>query len=170
MARFGSLASLNPAGRSVDSTDVFIGAVLGLAGAAGAKMLFSKVPQLATAPEIVKRAVPLLGAAAAGAAISFLGPKLKLSPDKASGYFVGAVAAGAALTAWGEVKNRFPQLADIVDLRLNGYGIPIDEPNYNGVITDDSQISGGYLGQASMDDLRESAMGGDESATDMLLS
>jgi len=133
---------------SVGAKDVMVGAGLGLAGTAGLKYALNKSGMMASLPDFALKAFPLLASAVTGGAAYAI--QKKKNSSRAKSHFVGAVAAGAAVTAWDVLRNNVPDLSDLVSVRLNGYrgynrgmGVLVaDNPGrlagYNGVIINDS--------------------------------
>ena len=104
MPSFGSLKDFNPIGKSVNSTDVLIGAGIGLAG--GGLIMYGVRRFWPTAPAVVVTYSGPLSAVAAGAAAYSL--FRKKSKGRALGYFAGAVAVGVVPVIYGMVKSALP--------------------------------------------------------------
>ena len=142
---------------SVEAKDVVIGVGLGAAGSGALKYALNATGMSAKLPDLVNRFFPLVGGVVAGGAMHAIFKRK--SAAKAKAYFVGAVAGGVAVTAWGALQNQFPQLADLVSVRLNGYsrgmGVLVnDQPGrlaaMNGVIIDDSSSNLAQLNALNM--------------------
>lgn len=151
-------------GRNVNSTDVAIGAGIGLLGTLVLKGAGNKYLSFLPAPLL--KGSPLLGSALSGG-LAYMWQR-RTAPTRADAYLAGAVLAGASVQAWDILKTQFPSgLGDVVSLRFNGnrYGVFIDErtpavgpggASYNGVIVDEpnsrsmSDYNLGQLAQLSM--------------------
>lgn len=145
-------------GKSVNSTDVLIGAGAGVIGSGAVKFALSKIPfQI---PAALAPIMPVLTSAAVGAAL-YYGQK---KSSKGVAHFTGAVAAGTAIALMDFAKAQAPQyFGDVVSLKLGnygrGYGLLIDENpraemralnGYNGLIIDDTPRNLAGLAAASM--------------------
>lgn len=123
------LKSLNPLGKSVSSTDVLVGAFVGLAGGALLSKAIAKF--WPTAPTfLVQYSGPITSFAAGAAALALLKNK-----HKGSGYFAGAALAGVVPFVWTMVAPKIPGLADYVSVPL---GYPVDVPQM-GILVDEGQ-------------------------------
>lgn len=122
--------------KSVNSTDLLIGAGVGLAGTAVAKWALKTFMPAAPTPvagygafdvsSALKYATPLLGGAIVGTAAYFL--QKKGNPSRATGHLVGALAAGASVTVMDVLRDQVPQyFGDVVRLPMNGMGILVNE-------------------------------------------
>lgn len=112
-----SLKALNPLGKHVASTDVLVGAFVGLAGGAGLRWAVNRF--WPTAPAFLQKYLVPISVVGAGAATMLV---LK-NKSKAQGYFTGAALAGLVPLGWGLITTQFPALADYVSVN---YGYPID--------------------------------------------
>lgn len=146
----GGLKDLNPLGKSVNSTNVLMGAGLGIAGGSLVKFGLAKFagPKL---PQIVKDHIEVISAAIAGFGAYAL--YRKKNKPKGAALLIGALIAGAAPLASNLLRRQFPQLGDMVDLKLAGYG------DMNGFLVEDRarQMNGflvndlkGYAGDPAM--------------------
>lgn len=107
--------------KSVNSTDVLVGALIGTAGSGVVKYVIRAVGLQDKLPVLVQNWMPLLGSAAAGS-IAFMLERGS-NRARAQGHLVGAVAAGAAAQAWGLLKSEYPEyFGDVVALKFAGYG------------------------------------------------
>jgi hypothetical protein len=145
----------------VNSTDVLAGLGIGLLGVGAAKLAANKLA--ITLPPIVVSAFPLIGGALAGVGAFML--QKNSNPNRGKGHMVGAIGAGAAVTAMDMLRTNDSTkeyFADITTLRLGRYGVMVRSPNYrrpglNGVMVRDTNYSPrqratmSALGRASMD-------------------
>ena len=131
--RFGNF---NPLNRGVNSTDVLVGSIAGIAGGFGIKYLISKYAA-SSVPAAVQGFLPFLGPAVTGLALSMA--QKRSTPVRGSGHFVGAVAAGVAMQAWNYGKQTFPEFADYVALPMSRYGMLVqDNSNPFGLLVQDN--------------------------------
>lgn len=148
----------------VRGTDVLIGALASLAGIWGVKKILNMPMFVGKVPAGLLNFVPAISGAVAGTAAYMLLKRTKMA-HKAAGIAVGAVGAGVAINAMNFLKVKFPELADLVDLRLSG--IILNDPavqamrGYNGLLMDDS----GRLGATDFAAL--GAVGGAEAYEDL---
>lgn len=126
-----SLKTLNPLGRAVNSTDVLIGAFVGLAG--GVLIQKAIVRFWPTAPAFVQNYMGPISTVGAGAlALTVLKNK-----HKATGYFAGAALIGLAPLVWGKVAPMVPGLSDYVSVNYGmltnvaPMGLLVDEGRAN---------------------------------------
>jgi hypothetical protein len=167
-------------GESVDSTDVLLGMGAGLIASAAVKAALKNfAPQVyAQIASTAGMFLPALTGAAGAAAVYFGGTKLlKMSPHKASGLAVGAVAVGGALSLWDFARANLSGVASGmldfsgtvgVNLGHNPYGMLIDDSAGQGV-----NGMGGLIVADHSDGLAELAaisMGPDDDGIDALLS
>lgn len=141
-----SVKGLNPLGKSVNSTDVFLGTAVGVVGGGIiAKLLMKFWP---TAPSFVQRNIGPISSIAAGfAAKSFL------KGTRGESYYVGAALAGLAPIGWSFLQSLpIPGLSDYVDVNL---GL-LTDVNPMGLLVDE--------GSSRMSELAAYAMGNDEEA------
>ena len=104
MPSFGDAKEYNPFNKHVNSTDVIIGAGIGLAG--GGLVNYGLMKFWPTRPAVIGTYAPAITPILAGlVAYSFFRKKSK---SRAEGYFAGAVAVGIAPTVWGMVKSALP--------------------------------------------------------------
>ena len=149
---FPSLGNFNPLGQDVNSTDVLIGAVAGLAGSGAIKFAVGKLG--IALPDFLTKFWPLVGSSAAGAAL--YAAQRGSNKRRGKGHFVGAVGAGVALTAWDLMKAQLPgYFDDVVGLRYGryaGYGLMANNPGpqMQGLIVDNSRSNLGALAAMSM--------------------
>lgn len=153
----GAFPALN---RSVNVTDVGVGAVGGLVAAAGVKALVGKFAPgvLMQAEGIAGKAMPLVTGFAAAAAL-YYGQK---KSDRGFGHAVGAVVAGLTLTAIDFLRGQNflgLQFGNVTSVRLGQYG---------GLLVPDSTDGrmGGLLvadtTDARLNELAAMSMGGDD--------
>ncbi len=132
---FGDLKTLNPIGQSVDSTDMLLGAGIGIVAGAAVKigigkvntMSGGKVPTFFTG-QYASAISTVLG----GGAVALL--LAKKAPKRAAGIFVGAVAAALVPVANGLLATQFPTyFSDYVS--MPNFGVIVNTPQL-GVIVD----------------------------------
>ena len=97
----------------VKGSQVLVGLLIGLAGVAGARIVSRSMTGL---PDAVDKALPLIGASVAGLVSWFI--FRKKNPERARSFLLGAAAAGGVTTVWPALQNQFPQLQDLVRLRM----------------------------------------------------
>jgi hypothetical protein len=120
------MRDLNPLGHTVRSTDVLIGAGIGLAG--GGLVMYGIRTYWPTAPAFVTQYGGPLSAIAAGFGAYTL--FRKKSAARAQGYFAGAVAIGVVPAVWQMVKGALPASVQ------SYFGDPvIAMPSYRGLLT-----------------------------------
>lgn len=121
--RFGAMVQIPGLGtlnKSVNTTDVLIGAALGLGGTLALKGLGNKL-LAGKVPDFILKGSPLVGGVITGGAAYFLGAKKNKA--KANAHLFGALIAGASVQAWDVLKTSFPEgLGDVVSLKLGRYG------------------------------------------------
>lgn len=171
MVQIPGLGVLN---KSVNTTDVLMGAALGLAGTlalkgVGNRMLAGKVP------DFLLKGSPLVGGILTGAGLYAFGAKKNKA--KANAHLFGAAVAGASVQAWDVLKTTFPEgLGDVVSLKLGRYGsrgygsVFVDERTpavgpggaaYGGMIVDEP---GRSLSDHNLAGLAAMQMGDDENS------
>lgn len=104
MPSFGAGAEYNPLNKHVNSTDVIVGSVIGMAG--GGLVMYGIRKFWATAPAFVMTNSGAISSVAAGLAAHAL--FRKKSKSRAEGYLVGAVIAGVVPAVYGAVKSALP--------------------------------------------------------------
>lgn len=178
-----SLKGYGVMNKSVNSTDVLIGGLIGGAGASLAKAIVNKMEETKPGgvPDLAKRLLPLIGAAGAGTLAYAL--QSKGNKSRATGQLVGAISVGAGVTAWDALKANLPQyFGDVVSLRLSGYpgyGVFVNENTpaigpgamggYGGLIVDENQRAmAGYADNPNLAALAQVSMGGDDDGIDEL--
>lgn len=141
----------------VSAMDTVVGVGLGAAGGLAIKYGLNASGFSANLPDFVNRLWPLVGGALTGGVLYAAQKKSK--PARAKAHFVGAVAGGVGAAIWDSARAQFPQLADLVNVRLNGYSSPYgvlvnDQPGrlaaYNGVIVNDSSSNLAHLNALNM--------------------
>jgi len=144
----------------VSAMDTIVGVGAGAAGGLGLKYALNSSGMAANLPDLVNRFWPLVGATATGALMYAL--QKKKNAARAKAHFVGAVAGGVGATIWDTARSQFPQLADLVSVRLNQYhGSPYgvlvnDQPGrlaahgYGGVIVNDTSSNLAQLNALNM--------------------
>ncbi len=180
--RFGgtvgvNLGNLPLVGDSVNSTDVLIGLAAGVVASAAVKGLAKRFAPgvYAQVASTAGQFLPAVAGAAGAAAVYFGGTKLlKMSDHKAKGLAVGAVAAGAALSAWDFARAQLAgvgggmlDFSGTVGVNLGGYGMLIDDSAGQGV-----NGYGGLIVADHSDGLAELAavsMGPDDDGIDALM-
>ena len=135
MPSFGDAKDLNPLGKTVNSTDVLIGAAVGLVG--GGLVNYGIRTYWTGAPAMVQQYAPVLTPVAAGfGAYAFLRRKSKA---RAQGILAGAVAIGVIPYLWGQIVK--PALPASV---TQYFGDPVvSMPGFGGLLT---RSPGGYHG------------------------
>jgi len=144
-------------GEKVNSTDVLVGAGLGMAASGAltwlANMLFAPKPggDLATEQNKVKmlgwakKAMPLVGSFLSGTVLFAV--QQKASPERAQGHAIGAMAAGVGLTTWDLLKAQFSaQLGDYSLVQIPGYSAAPSIPyyGYGDVFVNEPLVPKGY--------------------------
>jgi len=106
----GNLKEVNPLGKHVNSTDVIVGAVIGLAGGAFVKMGVSKLDVAldGKVPQFVKDYVGPISTFLAGVGAYYAAKKMLKMPAKSSGWLVGAAVAATTPIAWNLLKSAAP--------------------------------------------------------------
>jgi hypothetical protein len=126
MPSFGDAKEYNPFNKHVNSTDVIIGAGIGMAG--GGLVNYGLMKFWPTRPAMIGTYAPAITPIVAGlVAYSFFRKKSK---SRAEGYLAGAVAVGVAPTVWGMVKEALP-----VSVRQYFADPVIAMPSYSGFLT-----------------------------------
>lgn len=175
-----SLKGYGLVNKSVNSTDVLIGGLIGGAGASLAKAIVNKMEATTpgSVPDLVKQGLSLIGATAGGTLAYAL--QAKSNKSRATGHLVGAVAVGAGITAWDALKANLPQyFGDVVSLRLSGYpgyGVFVDERTprigpgaMGGLIVDENvRAMQGYADNPNLAALAQVSMGDDDDGIDEL--
>lgn len=180
-----SIPGLGTLNKSVNTTDVLLGAALGLGGTLVMKGLGNKL-LAGKAPDWLLKGSPLVGGIAVGGLLYAL--EGKKNRPKANAHLFGAVLAGASVQAWDVLKTQFPEgLGDVVSLKFSGYGrggrygsVIVDErtpsvgpggASYAGLIVDEPgrSLSDGNLAQLAQVDmgLGDSDASGIEELMDM---
>lgn len=129
------LKDLNPLGKSVNSTDVVIGAGVGFVGGAGLRYLVGRF--WPTAPEFIQKNLGPISTVLAGAAAL----ALMKNKSRATGIFAGAALTGLAPLGWNFLQKQFPTFfSDYVNVPL---GVLTDVPAM-GLLVDEgsSKLSG----------------------------
>lgn len=177
MVQIPGLGSLN---KSVNTTDVLIGAAIGLGGTLalkgfGNKLLAGKVP------DFILKGSPLVGGIISGGAAYYL--SAKKNKAKANAHLFGALIAGASVQAWDVLKTSFPEgLGDVVSLKLGRYGnqgrygvfvnerTPAVGPggaSLNGLIVNEGRGSDANLSQLAAMSMSDSESSGMEQLMDL---
>jgi len=124
---------VNPLGHSVNSTDVLVGAGIGLAGGMGVRYLLKQTGLLGSLPAIVNQyLVPISTILAGLLAVAF-----EKNQSKANGHYVGAVAAGLTPILGGLLVQYLPQFAGLVS--VPSVGMLVDD-SFGGMLIDDPQM------------------------------
>jgi len=127
MPSFGDLKNLNPLGKSVNSTDVLLGAGIGVVGGAAVKYVTNMAIAPASQPTFLQTYMGPISSIGAGIA-AFLLLKKK-SSQKATGVLTGAILAGVVPAVFAQLKASMPAY-------FSGYGDPLVRmPSYNGLLT-----------------------------------
>lgn len=126
------IKELNPLGKHVNSTDLFVGAGIAMAGGAAVKYLVNMVWAPANQPAFVQSySRPLFGITAGALAALFVKNR-----QRAAGYFAGAAIASIVPTVWSYLASSFPAFADA----------PVGYPSYAGLLRDSPQPAGAGFG------------------------
>lgn len=145
---FGGIKEYNPLGKTVRSTDLFVGAGLGLTLGAAVKYLLNKANSSmgGTIPtEIMSYASPI-STVLAGVALYMFQRKAKR--QRAEAHFVGAALAGALPIFWTALGQYGPKMADgtpfFSDYVMQPYGLLTSDGQVKGygMISADQQMSG----------------------------
>ena len=141
----GLAKDLNPLGKHVASTDLFVGAGLGLALGAGVKFLVNKL-NVATGGKLPGSVASYLGPIStflAGFGLYMFQRKTKRA--RAEGHFVGAALAAAAPIYWNLLGSFGPKMADgtpfFSDYVMVPYGL-LTADRGMGLLTADAQYRG----------------------------
>lgn len=136
----GFVKDVNPLGKSLKSTDVLIGAALGMAGGSLVKMGISKL-DVATegkVPALVKTYVGPISTFLAGLVLYVA--QRKKNPGRAQGHLFGATVAALSPLYWEGLKSVAPTFFnDYVQISPFGV-ITQDQLRGYGVITQDQQM------------------------------
>ena len=137
MPSFGAGAEYNPLNKHVNSTDIFVGAGIGLAG--GGVVMYGVKKFWPTAPAMVMNNLGAISAVGAGLGAHML--FRKKSKSRAEGYLVGAAVVAIVPAIWGVVKPMLPPTVQ------QYFGDPvIAMPSYGGFLTRSPQPLMGYGG------------------------
>jgi len=132
---FGGIEEYNPFGKTVNATDVAVGAFIGLGGGGLVNYGLKKVWPTAPIPSQYVGAVTAFGAGALAYSLF-----RKKSRGRAQGYLAGAVIAGAVPLVWGMVKGALPASVSMY------FGDPVlSMPSYRGLLVN-SPIAPRYGG------------------------
>lgn len=136
MPSFGDVKEWNPLNKHINSTDVLVGAGIGLAG--GGLVMYLQRTYWPTAPSFVSQYAGPLSAIVAGAgAYSLFRRK---SRSKAQGYFAGAVAIGVVPFVYAMAKAQLPTSV------TQYFGDPVSVmPSFGGLLTRSPGPYGGLL-------------------------
>ncbi len=135
MPTFGDIKEYNPFGKTVNATDVAIGAFIGLGGGGLVNYGLKKAWPTNPIPPKYVGVVTALGAGALAYTLF-----RKKSRGRAQGYLAGAVIAGAVPLVWGMVKGALP--ASVTTY----FGDPVlSLPSYNGLLVN-SPVASRYGG------------------------
>lgn len=144
--------------KSVNTTDILVGAALGFAGTGALKLLGNKF-LASKVPDIVLKGAPLVGGIVTGGIAYAL--QVKKNKSRATGHLTGAILAGASVQVWDVLKTNMPAyFGDVVSLNLGRYGGLLVDSNtprmgpgaYAGLIVNspnDSQANLGRLAEMS---------------------
>jgi len=126
MPHLGDPGDLNPFGKTINSTDVMVGAGVGLAG--GGLVMYGIRTYWPTAPAMVTQYGGAISATVAGLAAYLL--LHKKSKPRAQGYLAGAVAVGVIPPIWKMIHDALPTSVKTY------FGDPvISMPSYRGLLT-----------------------------------
>ena len=152
----GGLKEYNPLGKHVSSTDVLVGASLGLALGAGVKYALNLLNTAigGKIPTAVMNYASPISTFFAGAALYMLQRKSKRS--RAEGHLVGASTVAAGSVVWNLLKSYGPTLSDgtpfFSDYVVTQYGLLTADSQMKGygLISADRSLSG-YAGAEDWD-------------------
>lgn len=137
----GALKDYNPLGKTVNSTDVLLGAAVGMAGGAVVKMGINKLNEAigGKLPAFVLNYIGPISTFGAGALAYMVRRKSK--PAQASGLLVGATMAAVVPLGWQILRDSFPQyFSGLVNV---DYGMLTTEADsYSGLLVDDPSMNG----------------------------
>jgi hypothetical protein len=134
----GALKDYNPLGKHVSSTDVLVGAALGMAGGSFVKMGlgYADVATGGKIPAVIKQYIGPFSTLLAGVALYVFQRKSKKA--RAEGHLVGATLAALAPAYWDTLKSVAPQFFfDYVTVSPYGVLTQDDMAGY-GVLTQDA--------------------------------
>lgn len=123
---------LNPLGKSVNTTDVAIGAAIGMGGGALVKIAVNKLDEWSggKVPGFLRSYLGPISTVLAG----LLAASFVKNEGKRKSYYVGAFFAGAVPLAWAFLARQFPAyFSDLVDVNL---GLVVNE-DYAGLLVDE---------------------------------
>ncbi len=146
----GSLKDYNPLGKQVNSTDVVVGAALGMAGGAAVKVGINKLDEVigGKLPSFVRNYIGPISTFGAGALAYMLFRKKNQS--RANGYLVGATMAAVVPMGWQILKDTLPEyFSGLVSV---DYGLLTSENEYAGLLVDDPSMNG-LAAYAAADDV-----------------
>lgn len=134
---------LNPLGKTVNTTDLFLGAIIGLAGGSLVKMGVSKIDVMTDGkvPAIVKTYVGPISTFVAGVLAAMFMAKGK--PAKANAFLAGAALTAATPIVWEQMKRIAPAyFNDYVS--VSPFGVLTQDAGGFGVLTQDSGALNGF--------------------------
>lgn len=136
----GGITEYNPLGKQVNSTDLFVGAAIGMAGGVMVKKgLYFAIDKLNMSPtnpvvNFVDQYSGPISSILAGVAAYMV--QRKTNKGRATGHLIGAALVGVAPIGWTLLaKSGFAGLVDV------NYGLLTDEA-MNGMIVDDPGMNG----------------------------
>jgi Kef-type K+ transport system membrane component KefB len=156
-----SLGALPLVGESVKGTDVLVGVLAGIIGAAGVKAIAQKVLPPETwlkLKESLGIALPLAGGVSV-AAILYYAQK-GMDKDRATGHAIGAAAAGLVVTTVSYLKDK-----EFLGLKFDAPPVQLSLSDYNGLLVDNANRSMNGLivdNNAALGRLGAISMGGDD--------
>ena len=144
LGQLPKIKELNPLGKTVRSTDLFVGAGLGLALGAGVKFALNKanVALGGKLPAVLMSYAGPISTFLAGAALYMFQKKNRV---RATGQFVGASLAAATPVIWKMLGDFGPKMADgtpfFSDYVMTPYGLLTSDQPY-GLLTRDAGFAG----------------------------
>jgi hypothetical protein len=153
---------LNALKASFSGMDALLGVAVGFGGIVAAKWaLKTMTPAGQAPPAMLDQFAPLLGGLAGGLVAYVAGKKfLKASPGKAAGLLVGAVGAGAAVTAsnylhstqWGAANYSTYADFGVIESEPGQLSAMVNEPGQLSEVQDDTEIALNQLAAINMGD------------------
>lgn len=141
--------ALNPlAAKPVVSTDVLVGAAIGVVGQQLVAKAFKKfAPASLQTNQLVGNVLFYGGGAIAGLVAYFA--QRNQNHGRATGHFIGALAATSVVAATNVVSTKIPGLSDLVEIQMNDYGLAVQDPRFSALIEEPAQLQA-YNDMAAM--------------------
>lgn len=151
MPSLGGIKEYNPLGKTVRSTDVAVGALVGMIGGMGVKYALAKLHTTLLKADgsggLPKPILDYMGPISTfGAGVLAYAFQRKRNKLRGTGHLVGATLAAAVPVGWQLVRAQFPTMADYVSMELGGlggYGYLVENPvSISGLIVDNPGMAG----------------------------